>query len=256
MHDALLVCIVHRPSQRLNQLGRGLGRQRLPAQLFAQTAPVDKFEREIRQAVLVADFVDLHDVRMGQARNRLSFGVEASQLLLARVPAGQEHLEGHQPVEPRLPGLVDDANATAGDGYDALDHLRAWERPDVVLLDMGLPRCDGATTAREIRRDPACAGLKVFAVSGHSPNEYDVDPGGIDRWFHKPIRKHLVSRRRFKSDSLRSPGPEHRHCGASSDGKPKLTLFPATAITASLRRYAREEPLEDSAAITRAPCTV
>jgi carbon storage regulator CsrA len=78
---------------------------------------------------------------------------------------------------------------TAGDGCDALDHLRLGQRPDVVLLDMGLPRCDGATTAREIRRDPACAGLKIFAVTGHSPDEYDIDQGprGIDRWFSKPI---------------------------------------------------------------------
>jgi len=57
----------------------------------------------------------------------------------------------------RLAGFAVD---TAGDGCDVLDHLRAGERPDVVLLDMGLPRCDGATTARQIRRDPACAGLK------------------------------------------------------------------------------------------------
>jgi two-component system, OmpR family, response regulator len=85
---------------------------------------------------------------------------------------------------------------TAGDGCDALDHLHAGLRPDVVLLDMGLPRCDGATTAREIRRDPACANLKIFAVSGHSPDEYDVaqGPGGIDRWFSKPIDPVLLLR--------------------------------------------------------------
>jgi carbon storage regulator CsrA len=78
---------------------------------------------------------------------------------------------------------------TAGDGCDALDYLRARGRPDVVLLDMGLPRCDGATTTREIRRDPACAGLKIYAVTGHCPDEYDFDvgSGGIDRWFSKPI---------------------------------------------------------------------
>jgi carbon storage regulator CsrA len=78
---------------------------------------------------------------------------------------------------------------TAGDGCDALDHLRAGQRPDVVLLDMGLPRCDGATMAREIRRDPAYAGLKIFAVTGHSQDEYDIcqGPGGVDRWFSKPI---------------------------------------------------------------------
>ena len=93
----------------------------------------------------------------------------------------------------RLAGFAVD---TAGDGCDALDHLRAGERPDVVLLDMGLPRCDGATTARQIRRDPACAGLKIYAVSGHSPNDYDLDrgPGGIDRWFHKPLDPALLLR--------------------------------------------------------------
>ena len=93
----------------------------------------------------------------------------------------------------RLAGFAVD---TAGDGCDALDHLRAGERPDVVLLDMGLPRCDGATTAREIRRDPACAGLKIFAVSGHASNEYgfDRDPGGIDRWFDKPLDPAMLLR--------------------------------------------------------------
>lgn len=79
--------------------------------------------------------------------------------------------------------------ATAGDGSDALDYLHAGDRPDVVLLDMGLPRCDGATMVRAVRRDPALAGLKIFAVSGHAPEEYDLahGPAGIDRWFNKPI---------------------------------------------------------------------
>jgi carbon storage regulator CsrA len=78
---------------------------------------------------------------------------------------------------------------TAGDGADALDYLRARGKPDVLLLDMGLPRCDGPTTLREIRRDRALDGLKVVAVSGHMPEEYNLGrgPGGIDRWFCKPI---------------------------------------------------------------------
>jgi len=77
----------------------------------------------------------------------------------------------------------------AGDGADALESLHRLGRPDVVLLDMGLPRCDGATTVRVIRRDPAYAGLKIFAVTGHTPEEFDlhVGPEGVDRWFHKPV---------------------------------------------------------------------
>ncbi len=86
----------------------------------------------------------------------------------------------------RLSGFAVD---TAGDGCDALDYLRTGERPDVVLLDMGMPRCDGATTAREIRRDSAYAGLRIFAVTGHPATDYDLDmgPRGIDRWFNKPL---------------------------------------------------------------------
>ena len=42
---------------------------------------------------------------------------------------------------------------TACDGSDALDYLHTHRRPDVVLLDMGLPRCDGATVVRKVRWD-------------------------------------------------------------------------------------------------------
>jgi two-component system, OmpR family, response regulator len=86
----------------------------------------------------------------------------------------------------RSSGLDVDA---VGDGTDALDYLHTKDRPDVVLLDMGLPRCDGPTTVHEIRRDPALAGLKIFAVTGHLPEEFNLDrgPRGIDRWFRKPL---------------------------------------------------------------------
>jgi carbon storage regulator CsrA len=79
--------------------------------------------------------------------------------------------------------------ATAGDGSDALDYLRHGGHADVLLLDMGMPRCDGATMVRTLRRDPAYAGLKIFAVTGHAAEEFDLarGPQGIDRWFLKPI---------------------------------------------------------------------
>jgi two-component system, OmpR family, response regulator len=78
---------------------------------------------------------------------------------------------------------------TAGDGCDALDYLQARGRPDCVLLDMGLPRLDGPSTVRRIRNDPACAGLKIYAVSGHAADEYGlaVGPAGVDGWFQKPV---------------------------------------------------------------------
>jgi len=78
---------------------------------------------------------------------------------------------------------------TANDGQEALDYLKCHDRPDVVLLDMRMPRCDGPTTVAAIRRDAAYEGLKVFAVSGSKPDEWIVEPGarGVDGWFSKPI---------------------------------------------------------------------
>jgi carbon storage regulator CsrA len=78
---------------------------------------------------------------------------------------------------------------TAGDGADALDYLHSHTRPDVVLLDMMMPRCDGPTTIGRIRRDPNLDGMKIFAVSGTSPKRFGLTtgPGGVDRWFSKPL---------------------------------------------------------------------
>jgi CheY-like chemotaxis protein/sRNA-binding carbon storage regulator CsrA len=77
----------------------------------------------------------------------------------------------------------------ACDGQDALDYLSLHAHPDVVLVDMIMPRCDGPTLVRKIRATSELAGLKLYAVSGTDPNSLGVatGPGGIDRWFPKPV---------------------------------------------------------------------
>lgn len=83
---------------------------------------------------------------------------------------------------------------TACDGQDALDYLQSHERPDVILLDMRMPRCDGPTTIAAIRQNAAYEGLKVFAVSGADPDACAADPGsrGVDRWFTKPVNPNTL----------------------------------------------------------------
>jgi carbon storage regulator CsrA len=95
--------------------------------------------------------------------------------------------------------------ATAADGLEALDYLKSKQRPDVVLLDLRMPRCDGPETLARIRGNPQLAGLKVFAVSGTSPEEAGIrtGPGGVDGWFPKPLDpRHLWD---AIQDSLRAP---------------------------------------------------
>jgi carbon storage regulator CsrA len=83
----------------------------------------------------------------------------------------------------------------AGDGQDALDYLHTHERPDVVLMDMALPRCDGPTAIREIRRDPAYAEMKIFAVTGRPEAQFgEQGRVGVDRWFNKPLDAEVLLR--------------------------------------------------------------
>jgi CheY-like chemotaxis protein len=86
----------------------------------------------------------------------------------------------------RLAGIDVD---TAGDGVAALDYLRTHRQPDVMLLDMVLPRCDGPTTVRAIRRDPTYAGLPIIGLSGYAREDFDLDagPNGINGWYQKPV---------------------------------------------------------------------
>lgn len=86
---------------------------------------------------------------------------------------------------------------TAGDGADALDYLSFKGKPDFVLLDMLLPRCDGPTTVRAIRRNPAYAGLRIFGVTGAPVEQFGLDegPGGIDYWFRKPFNPEMLLRK-------------------------------------------------------------
>jgi carbon storage regulator CsrA len=83
---------------------------------------------------------------------------------------------------------------TAEDGQAALDFLASHERPDFVLLDMYMPRCNGPETVARIRRDPRLADLKVFALSGTPPRDLGLatGPKGVDAWLPKPINPRTI----------------------------------------------------------------
>ena len=84
---------------------------------------------------------------------------------------------------------------TAGDGQQALEVLRSW-RPDVVTLDVVMPRLDGLATLERIRADVATAGLPVVLVTGRAQRS-DRTRGeelGADAYLTKPFEPaHLVA---------------------------------------------------------------
>ncbi len=113
MDDARLVGGVHGPRQRLQQRRRLGGRQRLAAELLVEAAAAHVLQREERQAAVLADVVNLDDVRVPQPGDRQRLAPEALELLRGGVRPGEDHLQGDDAVQAPLPGLVDDAHAAA-----------------------------------------------------------------------------------------------------------------------------------------------
>jgi len=57
---------------------------------------------------------------------------------------------------------------TAVDGMEALTIARE-SRPDLILLDMMLPKLDGPSVLQALKADPATAQIPVVVVTGLSP---------------------------------------------------------------------------------------
>jgi CheY-like chemotaxis protein len=78
--------------------------------------------------------------------------------------------------------------ATAVDGQDCLDKVKAVA-PDVITLDIMMPRLDGWEAASRLRADPETADIKVVLLSARA-QEADLERGsriGVDAYLTKPF---------------------------------------------------------------------
>lgn len=76
---------------------------------------------------------------------------------------------------------------TAADGAECLDVVHQV-RPDVVTLDVVMPRLDGLRTAARLRSDPRTRDLPLAIVSACT--QYEVETGldvGVDAFLAKPF---------------------------------------------------------------------
>jgi len=85
--------------------------------------------------------------------------------------------------------------ATARDGMEALDLIGA-NPPDVVILDLNLPRIDGYEVCKRIKTDPKTAGVPVVMMTASYVSIEEAAKGesaGADEYVVKPfIREVLI----------------------------------------------------------------
>ena len=78
--------------------------------------------------------------------------------------------------------------AVAHNGRDAVSLARRC-RPDVLLIDIGLPVLNGYQVASELRGDPTLKHAVIIAISAYSPDMLPVRPtqDDFDHYLVKPI---------------------------------------------------------------------
>jgi CheY-like chemotaxis protein len=108
----------------------------------------------------------------------------------------------------------------ARDGREALDllgpdgGLSGAERPDLILLDLNMPRMDGRQTLAEVKNDPALRAIPVIVLttSGAPPDVLASYRHHANAYVTKPIDleefESVVSRiSRFFGETVRLPRP-------------------------------------------------
>ena len=83
--------------------------------------------------------------------------------------------------------------ATAYDGQSALEKARKLQ-PDVVLLDIGLPRLDGFEVARRLREEHTSRPMLLVALTGYGQERDRVRAreAGFDHHLLKPVRLEML----------------------------------------------------------------
>ena len=94
----------------------------------------------------------------------------------------------------------------ATDGRQAVAYARDW-RPDLVLMDLGMPRLNGIEAARRIRREPWGHDLPLVALTGwgQEDDKRATKAAGFDRHLTKPVDAEALSALLSGDQALVSP---------------------------------------------------
>jgi CheY-like chemotaxis protein len=79
---------------------------------------------------------------------------------------------------------------TASDGVGALQAV-LYERPDVVVLDLAMPKITGWEVLQVLKKDPRTRRLPVLVLSGQNARDSAME-AGADSYCDKPCRPDLL----------------------------------------------------------------
>src|ERR1700733_10051894 len=107
----------------------------------------------------------------------------------AKILIAEDHPQGVELLEAYLSGTPYELRSVVN-GEEALKTIHSW-RPDVVLLDIMMPRLSGFEVCKRLRQDPATKKIGVIMITAlDQPADVDraVD-AGTDDFLPKPINQ-------------------------------------------------------------------
>jgi signal transduction histidine kinase len=78
--------------------------------------------------------------------------------------------------------------ATAADGAEALELLRAGIRPKLVLLDLWMPVMDGESFCNALHEDPSLSSIPVCVISSDTGRAVKLIRSGASEFLRKPVQ--------------------------------------------------------------------
>jgi CheY-like chemotaxis protein len=82
--------------------------------------------------------------------------------------------------------------AAVADGVEALEYLRAQPAPTLILLDLMMPRMDGAQFRAEQQRDPDLATIPVVLLSADTRIVEMTETLSAHGYLRKPVDLHRL----------------------------------------------------------------
>ena len=100
----------------------------------------------------------------------------------------------------------------AYDGFAALEMIPTY-RPDVLVLDIGMPKMNGCRLAEEIRGQGLCKESLLIAITGHTGSDYRLlcDRAGFDHFLIKPAAPSAIKKLLDQRCSRIAAGSEPIH---------------------------------------------
>ncbi len=154
--------------------------------VFTLSLPALAPEPDLREVATAASLA------VTPALKRLKFLIVEDNLDAARMLADYVQMFGHEVL-------------VGHDGEEGMALARS-HHPDVILMDIGLPKVDGWTAAARLRSDPQFKGTVMIAMSGYcQPSDYERSrEAGFDLHLPKPADLSGIFR---YLETRPSPGP-------------------------------------------------